>query len=444
MALRKQLEKTLLQIPPPKPPPAEWAFIPNLNSAEFMTLVGFEKVVNALSIKETSKGKVPPLTEKAHQENPKVCGQCGTDFTPCWKTKSKEGADVLMCEKCSTVNVKKELKTEHTARLKAAFLKALKQEQEIEQKLSESTPIAPKPQSSKSSSSSRHHLISHHQGVFIEVKACYLDPKTGFFVYHAAWSPPNAVELVVTLYKDSAGNFKKKDYFFVIETHVPDAERKKLAIFSCNMADFACLDTNEFDLEMEFKPQSKKVGLAKLGAKIKCEFVKQGSAYDDDMESNFSHISETEFKQRINELTDFSDDEDDIKQDNNKKNKRQSWNRFVDDMKTMEYQEYHLAMVGNPLAESLEDDSTQEKPPGTASTTTCSNNNTNEPPAVIINDVEEENTTSLLVLSEQTRMRKTRVLSALFEEEEEENEDDSPLSPVPSSPIPEEKKNGAN
>jgi hypothetical protein len=29
---------------------------------------------------------------------------------------------------------------------------------------------------------------------------------------------------------------------------------------------------------MEFKPQSKKVLLAKLGAKIKCEFIKQGSA----------------------------------------------------------------------------------------------------------------------------------------------------------------------
>lgn len=173
MALRKQLEKTLLQIPPPKPPPAEWSFIPSLNSTEFMSLVGFEKVVDAISQKENPKSKSPPLTEKPQQENPKVCGQCGTDFTPCWKTKNKDGAEVLMCEKCSTVNVKKELKTEHTARLKAAFLKALKQEQEIEQKMSETTPIAPKPQSSKSSSHSsssssssrQHHHISHHQGV---------------------------------------------------------------------------------------------------------------------------------------------------------------------------------------------------------------------------------------------------------------------------------------
>lgn len=174
MALRKQLEKTLLQIPPPKPPPAEWSFIPNLNSTEFMTLVGFEKVVDSISEKEQAKkGKTVPLTEKSESDNLKICGQCNTDFTPCWKARNKDGAAVLMCEKCSTVNVKKELKTEHTARLKAAFLKALKQEQEIEQKMSETTPIAPKPQSSSkssshqssSSSSSSHHHVSHHQGV---------------------------------------------------------------------------------------------------------------------------------------------------------------------------------------------------------------------------------------------------------------------------------------
>lgn len=173
MALRKQLEKTLLQIPPPKPPPAEWSFIPNLNSAEFMALVGFEKVVDSISEKEQArKGKTVPLIEKSESDNLKICGQCSTDFTPCWKARNKEGTDVLMCEKCSTVNVKKELKTEHTARLKAAFLKALKQEQEIEQKMSETTPIAPKPQSSSktsshqsSSNSSSHHHVSHHQGV---------------------------------------------------------------------------------------------------------------------------------------------------------------------------------------------------------------------------------------------------------------------------------------
>ena len=33
---------------------------------------------------------------------------------------------------------------------------------------------------------------------------------------------------------------------------------------------------SRFDLEMEFKPLSKKVASARLGAKVKCEFIKEG------------------------------------------------------------------------------------------------------------------------------------------------------------------------
>lgn len=40
-----------------------------------------------------------------------------------------------MCETCMTSNQKKALKVEHTSRLKAAFVKALQQEQEMEQRL---------------------------------------------------------------------------------------------------------------------------------------------------------------------------------------------------------------------------------------------------------------------------------------------------------------------
>ncbi len=38
----------------------------------------------------------------------------------------------VICENCVTTNVKKALKAEHTNRLKAAFVKALQQEQELE------------------------------------------------------------------------------------------------------------------------------------------------------------------------------------------------------------------------------------------------------------------------------------------------------------------------
>lgn len=169
MALRKQLERTLLQIPPPKPPPPEWSFIPSLGSPDFMVLVGLEAVVSVMADRDAKKLNAPLQEQKI---NPKVCSRCGTDFSPSWTNKQESGPGlVTVCEKCSTVHVKKELKAEHTARLKAAFLKALKQEQEIEQKINDSPAIAPKPhhQGQKTSpqpalapAPPRHH-ITHHQ-----------------------------------------------------------------------------------------------------------------------------------------------------------------------------------------------------------------------------------------------------------------------------------------
>ncbi|XP_019769220.2 transcriptional repressor p66-alpha [Dendroctonus ponderosae] len=129
LALRKQLEKTLLQIPPPKPPPPEMHFIPNPSNTEFIYLVGLEHVVDFLT-KET-KMPLPP--------QPYSCSQCNTDFTPVWRwePKSKNKPAKVICEQCVTNNVKKGLKAEHTNRLKTAFVKALQQEQEIEQRLAQ-------------------------------------------------------------------------------------------------------------------------------------------------------------------------------------------------------------------------------------------------------------------------------------------------------------------
>eukprot|EP00092_Neocalanus_flemingeri_P015189 GFUD01016406.1.p1 GENE.GFUD01016406.1~~GFUD01016406.1.p1 ORF type:complete len:643 (-),score=156.76 GFUD01016406.1:389-2317(-) len=128
LALRKQLEKTLLQIPPPKPPPPEMHFIPNPANTEFIYLTGLEECVNRiLNLDATT----PPMPR------PFTCSQCHTDFTPTWKwDKAAKGKDVkVICENCVTSNVKKALKAEHTNRLKAAFVKALQQEQELEAKI---------------------------------------------------------------------------------------------------------------------------------------------------------------------------------------------------------------------------------------------------------------------------------------------------------------------
>lgn len=86
LALRKQLEKTLLQIPPPKPPPPEMHFIPNPANTEFICLLGLEECVGKI-LHENKEITVQPI--------PFTCSQCSTDFTPTWKwDKGARGKDV--------------------------------------------------------------------------------------------------------------------------------------------------------------------------------------------------------------------------------------------------------------------------------------------------------------------------------------------------------------
>ncbi|XP_022788441.1 rho-associated protein kinase 1-like isoform X1 [Stylophora pistillata] len=198
-------------------------------------------------------------------------------------------------------------------------------------------------------------------------KVSITDEKTGIVSYAANWFPPNSVDLVVTLYKDFTGvMFRKKDYMFVLENVTADA-RKKLAIFPCNMADYASLDQEIFDLEMEFKPLSKKIISARIGAKVRCEFIKEGRADEDDMQSNFSHLSDAEFKSRLSELEECSDEEEEEEEEEENSKPRESvkladrskhtWSQFIDEMKTLEYR--NVAMLGNPLADGTVSDINQ-------------------------------------------------------------------------------------
>lgn len=134
-ALRRQLEQTLLQIPPPRPPPADWKAVPNVNSMDFMMLVGLDEVVDTI-LDMDNKPTLKKALENLSPYNPRICSQCKVDFSPCWKAAKNNNMDAyVLCERCALQNVKKELKAEHTSRLKAAFMKALKQEQEIEEKI---------------------------------------------------------------------------------------------------------------------------------------------------------------------------------------------------------------------------------------------------------------------------------------------------------------------
>ena len=133
-ALRRQLEQTLLQIPPPRPPPADWRAIPNVNSMDFMMLVGLDEVVDNI-LDADKKPTLKSALEELMPYNPRICSQCEVDFSPCWKNKEGDANGYVVCERCALQNIKKDLKAEHTSRLKSAFLKALKQEQEIEEKI---------------------------------------------------------------------------------------------------------------------------------------------------------------------------------------------------------------------------------------------------------------------------------------------------------------------
>lgn len=133
VALRKQLEKTLLQIPPPKPPPPEMNFIPNVGNGDFVALLGLEEAVKCILDNDARAGG-EPVSEIKYIFSPFQCVQCQTDFTPVWK-RDKPGSKNVICERCVTNNQKLVLKQEHTNRLKSAFVKALQQEQEIDQSL---------------------------------------------------------------------------------------------------------------------------------------------------------------------------------------------------------------------------------------------------------------------------------------------------------------------
>lgn len=132
MALRKHLEKTLLHIPPPKPPPPEMNFIPSLPENSFLVFVGLNEVVKYIT--DTSSHGESSDDSQKYIFNPFSCVQCKTDFTPVWK-RDRPGSRDVICEQCCTKNQKQALKQAHTNRLKSAFMKALQQEREIEKQL---------------------------------------------------------------------------------------------------------------------------------------------------------------------------------------------------------------------------------------------------------------------------------------------------------------------
>lgn len=148
-AIQRQLEQTLMQLPP-KQLHLGIDFIPNANNIEFVYYVGLEACVDYLT---NTKNPIDlqPL------EKPLECSTCGTDFTPAWSWKRSNA----VCESCVSNHVKKSIKNSQASRIKSVLAKAAKQEQEMDQRiLAEAN--NPTSQSSPTTSSTLSHQHQPH------------------------------------------------------------------------------------------------------------------------------------------------------------------------------------------------------------------------------------------------------------------------------------------
>lgn len=128
LAIRRQLEATLLQLPLPKFTPQKMSFIPTIGFyADFIALVGMEEAIACILNEEA----ITKLAAEAEKLQPLQCARCLTDFTPQWKPEEQDAKSVI-CEHCAVKSQKQAFRQEHTARLKAAFYSALQQERQIE------------------------------------------------------------------------------------------------------------------------------------------------------------------------------------------------------------------------------------------------------------------------------------------------------------------------
>jgi hypothetical protein len=121
--VRKEYEKVLAQIEFPKPPKNDIYFIPNPNNIEFLMCLGLDEVVKCVQDKNNN------LT--ITYEFPYQCKNCSNDYTPVWR---KDNQDTI-CDKCFKYLEKKQIRAEHSQRLKQSLLKAVKEKEVIEQRL---------------------------------------------------------------------------------------------------------------------------------------------------------------------------------------------------------------------------------------------------------------------------------------------------------------------
>ncbi|KAK4873284.1 hypothetical protein RN001_015313 [Aquatica leii] len=133
------------------------------------------------------------------------------------------------------------------------------------------------------------------------------------------WPLPENHQVSVTLFKDPRTNeLEDKDWSFIIEDVTSTGKRRQLAMAQVNMRKYASVESSQHQLQLNFKPTSKKVTTAKLECTLSCVFLREGKATDEDMQSMASLMSVNN-NSDIAPLEDF-EDEDFSLSDNSMKN----------------------------------------------------------------------------------------------------------------------------
>jgi len=124
-AMAKILEEMILQQPSPKPKILQWPICPNINDIEYLHYTGLEFIVDRL--------KNPNIMKMSNPGADITCIVCGLDFSPEWEKTDSE--DQFECYYCFTSKLRKQVREEHTERLKQGFIKVVQKEKEFEKQL---------------------------------------------------------------------------------------------------------------------------------------------------------------------------------------------------------------------------------------------------------------------------------------------------------------------
>ncbi|XP_066151430.1 EH domain-binding protein 1 isoform X2 [Euwallacea fornicatus] len=124
------------------------------------------------------------------------------------------------------------------------------------------------------------------------------------------WPVPENHQVAITLFKDPRTNeLEDKDWTFIIEDVPTAGKRRQLATAHLNMRKYASVESSQIEIQIMFKPNTKKITGAKLDLTLSCVFLREGRATDEDMQSMASLMSVNNNSDDIAPLDDVDDDD---------------------------------------------------------------------------------------------------------------------------------------